>query len=357
MSVIMNYYRHIDRTKIQFDFLCFIPCQESYEEEISGLGGNVYFISKPSNLRALRELGLFFREHYGEYSWLHNHEVYLSVFLRAVSLKNGIKNYIIHCHATQYSDRTTAALRNCFLCIPIPLLNCYRFACSNAAGYFLFQRSQIRKRPFFILPNAIERKLFLYDSDVRKSYRKQLGLEDTFLLGHIGRFVPQKNHMFLLDIFQEICTRIPRAHLLLIGGGPLLDKVQQASQQMKIRERVHFLGHREDIAQLLQAMDLFLLPSLYEGLPLSCLEAQAAGLPCLVSDAVSREVVFSRNVHMLPVSSKSSWVQACLLEAEKYAAKATKTRSCPKLLPDIAVEAKKLEHFYEMREPELENIY
>lgn len=137
MSVIMNYYRHIDRSRVQFDFLCFLPCEESYAKEINELGGQVFFISKPSaSPRTLKELTAFFKKHQGEYQWFHNHEVYLSFLLKPISEHCGIKDFIVHSHATRYSDRKWAAVRNRILCFPIRFMKCHRFACSEAAGFF-----------------------------------------------------------------------------------------------------------------------------------------------------------------------------------------------------------------------------
>ena len=216
MSVIMNYYRHMDRSEIQFDFLCFIPCVDSYEEEINGLGGRVFFIPKPhASMHSLWEIQAFFRAHQGEYSWFHNHEVYLSALLKPIAAHYGIQEFIVHSHATQYSDHKLAAVRNRVLCMPIRIMGCHRFACSKAAGAFLFGKRAVRSGKVHILYNAIDTEKFRYDPQKRKEVREELGIaEGMFVIGHVGRFVPQKNHVFLIEVFDALLKNNPKAKLL-----------------------------------------------------------------------------------------------------------------------------------------------
>lgn len=350
MNVIMNYYRHMDRSRIQFDFLCFVPCknqQESYEREIEELGGRVYYIPKPTTISAFFKLNIFFQQNAMKYTWLHNHEVYLSALLKLVANRNGMKNFIIHSHATRYSDHRLAALRNHLLCLPIPFMECKHFACSKAAGNFLYGRHC----SFHVLPNTIDKTQYLYNADIRNSYRKQLNINSNFVIGHIGRFVPQKNHQYLITVFSAIQEQIPEARLLLIGDGPLKDDIRHFVQSRHLKNKIVFLGKRDDVPCLLQAMDIFLLPSIYEGLPISCLEAQAAGLPCLISDSVSKEICLSSHVKMLSLKATDLWVKNCVdfqVSAENSSEIFDRSwnRQCPDNLPDIIEEAQKLADFY-----------
>lgn len=350
MGVIMNYYRHMDRSKIQFDFLCFLPCEESFEAEIHSLGGRTFFVSRPVHWQGIKELSDFLRMHSGEYKWFHNHEVYLTFLLKPLTAHYGLNNFIVHCHATQYSDRILAAFRNRITCLPIPYMTCTRFACSEAAGNFLFGKRRSGKHSFWVIPNAVERGKFLYNSEVRNRYRRSLHLEKAFIIFHIGRFAPQKNHLFLLEIFYDIALSIPEARLLLAGDGPLKEGIEKKACELGIFDKVLFLGQRDDIPELLQAADLFVLPSLYEGLPVSCLEAQAAGLPCLISDTITDEVCLDERIRRLPLENRRAWVEKGL---ECYSGfcvdNREEERRCPEALPDIAYEAAKLTDFYEMR--------
>lgn len=364
MSVIMNYYRHIDRKKIQFDFLCFNKCTESYAPEITRLGGRLFWISKPyGSPKSWAEMAHFFRDHANDYTWFHNHEVYLSFLLKPLAAHYGIQNFIVHSHATRFSDRPLAAMRNRILCFPIRFLNCYRFACSRAAGEFLFCPQQTG-RSFYLLPNAIDRKRFSFNSSIRRQVRETLSLNDAFVVGHIGRFVPQKNHRFLIQVFHKVAADIPAARLLLIGDGPLRNEIQDMVHNRGLEQKVIFLGQRTDIPDLLQAMDLFVLPSIYEGLPVSCLEAQTSGLPCLVADSVSRETAYGSNFHFLPLNDDTAWCQAVIQQSKKTVQVSTDdssrtapiSRPCPSSLPDIQKEARKLTDFYEMRSTDFESI-
>lgn len=350
MSVIMNYYRHMDRSKIQFDFLCFIPCEDSYEKEINELGGRVFFVSKPgSSVKSIKELWGFFKSHKGEYQWLHNHEVYLSFLLKPLANKFQVPKFIVHCHATQYSDRRMAAIRNRVLCFPIKYMKCQRFACSNAAGEFLYGKSG-----YIVLPNAVERLKFIYKEEVRKYYRGKYALDGSFVLGHIGRFMPQKNHKYLVDLFALIHREIPNTRLLLIGEGPLIESVQCQIEQLGLNDSILVMGRREDVPELLQAMDVFLLPSAFEGLPLVCMEAQAAGLPCLVSENVTEEVIYSEKAIRIPLTNKRIWVEEFKKVLQNSKQGLTEgMRICPKNLPDIIFEAQKLLEFYENRREDI----
>lgn len=316
MSVIMNYYRHIDRTKVQFDFLCFAPCEESYEAEIDSLGGTVWWIPKPNTIAALKDLGKFLKEHGNEYAWFHNHEVYLSFMLQPMAKKYGIKNFIVHSHATKYSDRRAAALRNGILCKAIRFMNCRKFACSTEAGKFLFGEREFKKNTVYILHNAIDTKRFTFNTEQRTRSRTQLNWEDCFIIGHVGRFVPQKNHLFLLHVYAGVLKGCPDVRLLLIGDGPQREEMEQECSRLGIQDFVCIAGQQPQIERFYPAMDLLVLPSIFEGIGVALLEAQASGLHCLASDQVPREAAVTENVQFLPLDLKI-WTAECLKSAWK----------------------------------------
>lgn len=365
MGVIMNYYRHLDRSEIQFDFLCFLPCEESYEEEIRTLGGRVFFLPKPGaslqGIRALKTMQKFFKEHTANYAWIHNHEVYMSTLLGhfVAQYGDGTTRLIVHCHATRYSDRRAAVLRNWLLCIPIAHMNCTRLACSAAAGRFLYRGFLKGGKTAWILPNTVEQERFLFNQKLRIEYQQALGLENTFVLGHVGRLVPQKNHLFLLRLFQLVYEKLPQARLLLIGGGEAQREsdMDKALEHLGLSNVVYRLGNRTDIPGLLQAMDVFLLPSLFEGLPLSCFEAQASGLPCLISDQVSSEVCSSAYVRQLPIRSAQIWAEECIrLQKEMKETPEAFDRTHPQGVKDIAIMTTKLATLYKGQRISLPSI-
>lgn len=189
-------------------------------------------------------------------------------------------------------------------------------ACSNKAANWLFGE-HIPTNQVKILKNAIEINRFLFDQAVRSQYRRNLGLENCFVIGHIGRFGYQKNHEFLIELFQKVCGQVPNARLLLIGEGPLKNEVSIHVQRAKITEKVLFMGQRDDTPQLLQAMDVFCLPSRFEGFPLVLVEAQTSGLICLASDQVDNEVCITKNLIQLPLDMEL-WSDAVTNIAEGY---------------------------------------
>lgn len=324
MSVIMNYFRHIDRRKFSFDFLCFIKPEEghSFQPEIEALGGRVYFIPKPGGLPSkLNPLFDFFRNHTGEYQWLHNHEVYLSWLLRPVSREYGIKNFIVHCHATRYSDRPVAALRNRILCLPIRYMGgIHRFACSEDAAVFLYGEEQVHRGQVFIMQNAIEVEHYGFSEIARENVRQSLGYhKDDILLGNIGRLTPQKNQKFLLQVMkklQTICQKETgnqqfRYRLLIIGEGGLEQSLKEQAQVLGIGNLVRFYGRSDEIPAMMSGMDLFLLPSVFEGLGNVLIEAQSNDLPCLASEHVPQEAFVSDCIKALPLDD-DIWARGIL---------------------------------------------
>ncbi|MFQ7183512.1 MULTISPECIES: glycosyltransferase family 1 protein [Hungatella] len=319
MSVIMNYYRHIDRDKVQFDFLHFIACEDSYMEEIRELGGKIYCIDKPgSSFQSIKQLNSFFRLHAGEYTWLHNHEVYLTFLLRPIAKRYGLEKFIVHCHATKYSDKTLNAVRNRILCLPIRFMKVERFACSEAAGKFLYGEKMLKAGKVFIMHNAIDCEKFRFRPEVRERLRKEMGLDGKFVIGHVGRFERQKNHEFLIEVFAEVKKRIPESMLLLVGEGTKKNWIEYQVEKINLTSNVLFLGQRSDVENLLQAMDILLLPSRYEGLGIVLFEAQAAGMKCFVSDYVPKESS-AGNITYLPLKDASPfWSSIILKEYQKY---------------------------------------
>lgn len=314
MNVIMNYYRYIDRCKVQFDFVYFVPCVDSYEEEIQYLGGSVILIPKPG-IRggSLKKLNTFLKEYAHEYTWLHNHEVYLSFLLEPLSKKYGIPGFIVHCHATKYSDRMFGALRNRILCTPIRFmksrnrLRIERFACSKAAGIFLYGKRRMNKGEIFILHNAIDSEKFQFDPIKRERIKLELKSQDKLVIGHVGRFERQKNHEFLIKVFAEYQKQRKDSVLVLIGDGSLRKKVEMQVRNLGLEESVLFLGQRDDVADLYQGMDLFILPSRYEGVGVVLLEAQLAGLPCIASDCIPEEASAGQTLFVSLGDSIKTW--------------------------------------------------
>lgn len=301
-AVVMNYYRHIDRSKVQFDFLVDSDSTLVPREEIESLGGRVFEIPPYQHVVEYQRvlIKLFKQE-----GWkiVHSHINALSVFPLRAAKKVGVPIRIAHSHSTSGKGEHA---KNALKAVLKTQANRYpttRVACSKFAGDWLFGEGT----ECSIVRNSIDLNSFSPDGNGRQSVRDELGIEgDGLLIGHIGRFVEQKNHTFLLDIFKEILAIEPDAVLALAGEGPLMDAIKEQAGDLGINGSVRFLGQRDDSAELYRAFDILCLPSLYEGLPMVGVECQASGTPILVSDAVTREAAVTSLMEFEPLSSTPS---------------------------------------------------
>lgn len=308
-TMLMNYYRHMDRSQIQFDFLTHRPHRAAYDDEIEAMGGRVYYAPRlyPQNyIQYFQFMKKFYNEH-PEYQIIHSHIDAMSAFPLYAAKKNEVPVRIAHSHNTRL-DRDAKILIKYFAWKSVPKVATEYWACGDMAGRFMYGSS-----PFKVIRNAIDLKKFAYDPVMRIEVRKKLGLEGAFVIGHVGRYCPVKNQSFLLDVFKEIVEKKADARLLLIGIGEEEKTLREKAQTLGIGDKVTFLVNRSDVHELYQAMDVFVMPSLYEGLPVVCVEAQANGLPCLVSDRISREVLLTGNIRMKSLSDNvDSWADTIL---------------------------------------------
>ncbi len=306
MSCLMNYYRFIDKTQVQFDFLFFRSTENTYQQEIHALGGRTYPCSKPALTGKFpREVDEFFTKHGGEYPIVHCHPIYCTAFFAAPAKRHGVKHVIQHSHTTKFSDKPLSALRNWVVNTACGHLATDHAACSEKAKALFWWKDSADIK---LMPNAIDYDCFRFSQETRDRVRKELGLEEgDLVLGHVGRFSPQKNHGFLLKVFDAFYEKNPRAKLLLVGDGSTMPQVQQQAKELPCGENVLFLGRHGKVQDFYCAMDLFLLPSLFEGLAVVLVEAQASGLPCYVADTVTDEADMSGNVQFLPLSKGEAY--------------------------------------------------
>jgi len=308
-TMLMNYYRHIDRTQIQFDFLTHRPERSDYDDEIEELGGKIYRAPRlyPQNYPAyFAYMKAFFAEH-PEYTIVHSHIDSMSYLPLRAAKKAGVPVRIAHSHNTAIDKDFKYILKQYFRSRILSVSNVH-FACGEEAGRFLF-----KDRPFEVIPNAIEPERFVFDETVRAAKRQELGVQDKWVIGHIGRLSYQKNHRFLMDMFANLLKAEPNAVLLLVGTGEKEQELREQVNALQLGESVRFLGNRNDPNELYQAMDVFVLPSRFEGIPVVGVEAQYAGLPCVFSDKVPHEVAFTRRCTFLPLNAgDDAWIQAVL---------------------------------------------
>lgn len=339
-SMLMNYYRHIDRERVQFDFLVHRQERAAFDDEIESLGGSIYRLPRlvPWSKSYLAALDRFFDERPG-YKVVHVHQDCLSSVILKVAAKHGVPVRIAHSHNANQDKNLKYPIKLWYR-RSIPRYTTDLFACGKDAGDWMFQGA-----PYQIINNAIDVRAYAYDWEKRKDIRRQLGLADELVIGHVGRFDPQKNHPFLLEIFSALLNEEPNAVLLLVGGGEDLPKMQAKAQALGISEHVRFLGVRSDVADLMQAMDVFVFPSLYEGLPVTMVEAQAAGLPCIVSDAIPKEAYLTDLVSEVSLSAPADSWAAKILEKRDI----PRVDRCAEIVAhdfDIHTEAIKLQEFY-----------
>lgn len=283
-TMIMNYYKNIDREKIQFDFLVHRREKADYDDEILEMGGKIYRISKlnPFNRKYKTELEKFFARH-KEYKIVHVHQDCLSSIILKVAKKYGVDVRIAHSHTSNQDKDIKYPIKMIYRYF-IPKYATHLMACSNSAGEWMFRGAE-----FELVNNAIDSKRYLFDETKRRIIREKMGIQrEEFLIGHVGRFCYPKNHRFLVDIFEKINEKIS-AKLILVGEGELRSEIETRVNKLGLADKVIFMGLRNDVSDLMQAMDVFVFPSHYEGLPVTVVEAQAAGLPCLISDGVPIE--------------------------------------------------------------------
>ena len=348
-SVIMNYYRNIDREKIQFDFLCNSEVV-AYEQEILKLGGNIYRITARSkNYKKYREdLKEFFKRHAKEYTtiWVNVCSLANIDYLKYAK-KYGIKYRIIHSHNSQNMDSKIRGILHRINRILIKKYATDFWACSKDAGNWFYNKKIIKSNRYLIVNNAIDTDKYKYNTEIRDEYRKKLKLEDNLVIGNIGRLHFQKNQIFLLKIFEEIYKKNKNAKLLIIGQGEDENLLKEECKKRNLQDKVMFLGVRNDIPQLLQAMDIFIFPSLFEGLPLTLLEAQVSGLPIYTSkDVIPENIKMSDNLEFISLEkNEKEWAEIILQKKEIL--RCSKDREIKEKGYDIKVEAKKIEKYFE----------
>jgi len=348
-AMILNLYEAIDRTKVQFDFILDEPTQRELADRVIQLGGKIYEMPKftgKNYFEVKRAWKSFFAEH-PEYKILHSHvRSYASIYF-PIARKYGVAT-IIHSHSTS-NGSGLKSLAKAMLQRPIRHMADYLFACSSASGQWLYGKKVISKTNFKVIPNCIDISRFSFSDEKRAIGRQQLQINsDDFVVGHVGRFHPVKNHKFLVDIFAEICKEQPNAKLLLIGDGELLDDIHSYCANMGLADKVIFTGSQLDTSRYYSVMDVFVFPSLWEGVPVSVVEAQAAGVKCYISDTITKDVCCTDLVRIKRLSESAvEWAQEILNSQDSTERLCGKTTLKQLALFDSQQVAKVLCKFYQ----------
>ncbi len=352
-SRIMDLYRTIDRGNVQFDFLIHTTEQGYYYEEIKRLGGNIYVVPRFQgyNLVSYRKAIKDFFELHSDYRAVHGHMTSTASVYLPIAKKAGISITIAHARSAGVDKGLKGALTK-FMRKNLKNQTDFCFACSKLAGEAVFGTDKVKKGEVVILPNAVEAGKYTYDSSVRNHVRKELQVEDKFVVGHVGRFGHMKNHTFLLDVFYEISKKRENAVLMLLGEGSLMSEIQDKANRLGLEKKVLFLGNHGNIEDYYQAMDFFVFPSLFEGLPGTVVEAQASGLQCLISDQITPEVVISPLVQVYSIKEDAGiWCDYVLSHAN-YQREDT-GHFLREAGFDVRKQAEKLLQFYQKANPDV----
>ena len=346
-SVIMNYYENIDRTKFQFDFICDDDSTNIPYEKIEKLGGKVILVPPYQKVfKYIKTLKKIFKEN--NYKIVHSNINTLSVFPLYAAKKAGVPVRIAHSHSTSNKKEWKKnAVKNVLRPFSKKNANVY-FACSELAARYLFGNKTFEEGKVTIINNAINLEKFKFNQGKREKLRKELKIkDDEFVVGHIGRFVSQKNHTFLIDIFNELRKENNKAVLLLIGQGPLQDQIKEKVRELGIEDSVRFAGQVDNASDYYNAMDVFVLPSLYEGLGMVLIEAQVNELPCIASTEVPKEASVSNQVEFISLKEVvKKWVDD-ILEKNRKDCKFAYKEAYEKY--DIRKECQKLQDEYKRK--------
>lgn len=342
-TMLMNFYRHVDRSKVQFDFLANKPQPGDYDEEIRALGGRIFvspgYMSYPKYVGYMTEL---FKNN-PEYKIIHTHNGSLMLYALKAAQKNNIPIRIAHAHATA----VPVGLKNEIKKLMRPLIKYVAtdyWGCSEAAGKFYFSEKRWNKN-HQLIHNAINVEDFLFSEEHRARIRREYGLGDKLVIGHVGRLAPQKNQKKLLEVFAEIQKRNPATHLVIIGTGELEEKLKEYAAQLGIDQAVTFTGVLSNVNEWYSAFDVFVMTSLYEGLPVVAVEAQAADLPCVLCNTITPEVQVTDNVRFVGLQdSAETWADAVL--GFKPTARVSRAAELEQSGYDIKAEAERMQNLY-----------
>lgn len=357
-SMLMNYYRHIDRTQFQFDFLVNKEKPGFFDDEIRQLGGRIFCSPGvapqcyPAYLKYMKKL----LAENPDIRVLHAHNEAMQLFALEGAKKAGLPVRIAHAHNTRLPKDAKLPIK--LVCKQfIPGAATDYWACGREAGIYYFGENEWNARGV-TLHNAVELDRFGYRPEVRARLREQYGLQEKLVVGCVARFMVQKNHTRLLDIFAALKKEHPESCLMLVGEGELRPQLEEKAAQLGIAEDVLFLGVQSDTSVWYQAMDLFVMPSLFEGLPVVGIEAQASGLPCVFSTGVTDEVVLRSNTRRIGLEQPDEvWANALLTAARETGDRAVAAAEVRAAGYDIQQEALRLQQLYTRLIAEREGVH
>ena len=303
-SFVMNYLRHLDRKSVQVDIVSYQKGDSIYYKEVEDLGGKMYFLPGIGNLSEhIKVCDEILSK--GQYDIIHDNTLHISIPMMWCAKRAGVPVRILHSHNSKMGETPAKELRNkTFLPVLRSLATDYA-ACSQLAG-----RAMFGGREFTVIPNVIQTEKYRFDSTVRESIRQKMNVQDKFVVGTVGRLAEQKNPFFAIDVFAELLKKVPNSEYWWAGSGPLQEQVKAYIDEKKLTKYIKLLGSRNDTVELYQGMDVFFLPSLFEGLSIVTVEAQAVGLPCVISDEIPPEAGYTDLIKRVALKQpKEFWAE------------------------------------------------
>lgn len=347
---LINFDRNINKDICKFNYInVFDKARtQNYYKQLEILGGNIYNISdyRKHPLKSFKQIRKIINDN--NYKIVHYHMNSACFLIPLIAAKfSNAKVIISHSHNSSSDKGFFKKIIHNINKKFIPLFATDFFACSEKAGKWFFSKKVLCSNKFKIINNAVDIEKFKYNIDIREKIRKNLGIENKLVIGHVGRFNKQKNHTFLIDIFHEIHKRNPDSVLILVGDGELKNSIKEKVDRLNINNEVKFLGIRKDVNELLQAMDIFLLPSLYEGAPVVGIEAQLSGLFCIFSDIITKEIKILRNTKYVSLDISANEWSNIILDEYKKEERQDRLKDMLSINFDIKHEVNKLIKFYE----------
>ncbi|HWT76045.1 MAG TPA: glycosyltransferase family 1 protein [Mobilitalea sp.] len=346
-AFLMNYYRHMDRSKIQCDFIVHGDKEGIYNDEIEKLGGRIYHVPMKSKHPILYQNTLRKIFSSGGYRIIHSHLDAMNCWVLKIAKECGIPVRIAHSHNTNHLTNNKLKLFiNEYARKNITKYATHYYACSDAAGRWLYGDSWGDEKSL-VINNAIDFSLYEFNDKLRKQYRQRYRVDKDFVLGHIGRFSYQKNHMFLLEVFARLHSERKDTKLVLIGEGENRKGIEEKITELGIAGSVLLLGSKSNAYDFYQMMDLFLLPSRFEGLPVVAVEAQVNGLTCFMSENITKEVCMTDRVKLIGIEQIEPWVEAIKNYMDNYSITGRKLKQIDLMNSyNIELAAKRLESLY-----------
>ena len=346
-SMVMNLYRHIDRTKIQFDFIVDKKNSFYYKDEIESLGGQVFIFDHPFKgynfLQFKKQWKDFFKNH-PEYKIIHSHVRSVASIVLKIAKKYGMIT-ICHSHSTSNGQGLKSIVKY-LLQKRIPKYADYLLACSKESAIWLYGKKNVDNDRCIIINNAIDASKFSFDLQSRKKIRKQFDIENKTVLVQVGRIETVKNYAFTIEVLKDLIKIDNNYYLIIIGDGSLINEIIEKVNSYKLNNNVMFLKNRSDINDILQAADIFVMPSIWEGLSLSLVEAQAASLPCVISSNINSGIMVEDYVIKKDINNPLEWAN----EIESIKSKSIIRKNMISIIKkrgfDIKDEANRISNFY-----------